>query len=80
MQRQRFRLAIIPAGEQRIVDTAGQQGWFSGGTEDDACTGRGGAGDLRPELVELGVGHPVLGVEQDEAVDRCSRLWRRASQ
>ncbi|OWK23684.1 hypothetical protein AJ87_32285 [Rhizobium yanglingense] len=50
--------------------TALDDAFFGRRAEDDAGAGAGGAGNLRPELVQLLVRHPVLRVEQDITVAR----------
>src|SRR5438105_8102359 len=42
---------------------------MTGGPEYDAGPRCGGPGDLAPQIVELSLGHPVLGVEQNKSVD-----------
>src|SRR5918994_6312182 len=66
----RQRLLIAPAPQQVGIEPARQQRRLGRGPEDHARARSGGAGYLMPQRAELGVGHPVLGIEQDIAVAR----------
>src|ERR1700687_525032 len=61
---------VAPSLEHRAVETTGQQARHRGRAEYDARPRAGGARDLAPQGVELRIGHPVLSVEQDEAIKR----------
>ena len=58
----------IYRGQRHIYDMTRKYYLFGRGAEQYARAGTGSAGDLRPQLVELAVVHPVLRIEQDIAV------------
>lgn len=66
---ERVFLLIMPLVEQRVAYPARQQARRGGGTEDHAAAGAARARDLLPQRIELGVGHPVLRVEQHIAIE-----------
>src|SRR5262249_30222760 len=61
---------IAPLSQQRLLEPAGEQAWRGGGAENDPRALPRRAGDLAPQLVQLRIRHPVLGIEQDVAIER----------
>ncbi len=61
---------IGPAVKQVGRHAAWQQRGLGRSAEQHAGAGPRGAGDLLPQRVELGIGHPVLRIEQDIAIAR----------
>ena len=68
---------ISPAAEDAGIQLLFQGRVGRGGPEDDARARPRGTGDGQPKVIDAGLVHPVLGIEEDNTVDALLRMGRQ---